>query len=733
MKVSLLKSVVLTLGVIAMLTACKREKGNDVNVSLSASSTSFTNGQVELTVSLSGTSTTAVSATISAAGTVPAAALSFNSKVSIAAGETSAKVPVTVDLESLEAGNYEAVFTIASVSGAQLNSAKASVTVSLAAEGSHPVVSIKTYSDTFAEGKATFTIGLDKAAAADVVVNFEVKSEDGSVPADALTFSNPATVPAGATEFVVNVTLDDTKLATISSYAIIAISSVSENAEVATTKTKTWIQALGSAKLRNDWRVAFEGDYEQDGNVYHSISAQGVEGGYYIFVYEKGLVASNFKSLSEYLQYMEINAVGPAIGTDDAYQIKKGDTGWLYYKFAVGDYEVFLAGCTEDGHITGEYATCDFSVEPTPEMLAAYDQYLGEWVLQSPKMAWTISEKQKGVSYTIMGIEGQEWPVEALLNEDLQLEIHAQGPMSTNYEATYQGTTYTCSVYLYGIDNDPNSGYYWTGDYVIAYGELDNDGNIALSGGSVSSSDGEFEIGTMIYIAEDNAGKIALSISNNACGLPNMLLNPDNIEEEESPVVAATYDDFIGEWVIDGFWFGISSSDKENTYEFSIGDGYEAEAKFEDGTLTLYDQVFGSFTHQSYGACRYMIGGIFTYGGSEYMYYYNNNGKDFSAISKIFTAQLHESGNVTFIPGTCQYGDYVAFRYRWWIAEEGDNYGLGNWLTDSIYLDGIMKPYVEEAEPTAASIRRNNKVERGSVSRVRGRSAKSIANRINTL
>ncbi|MBO7069987.1 MAG: hypothetical protein J6W09_01690 [Bacteroidales bacterium] len=714
MKVSLFKSLLVVAATVVLFASCS-PKQESVRVGLDATAPSFANGKVDLIVALSGQSATNVGVTLTASGSIPASSLTFEKNPSIPAGTTSKTVSVTVDESTLEPGDYEATFSISSVTGADINVAKQSVTVKLTVEAPViiPEVSIPSYSEAFTDNKASFKVALDKAIDSDVVVNFEVKTDLGeyeAVPAEALSFSNPLTIAAGTTEFEVEVTLDPTAIAKgVSSYAAIAIASVSENAKVASRKIQTYIEAFSplQANLRSDWSVTFAGEYTAtNGNIYHEIDAAGMgeNGTYYIFIYEKGLVASEFEDISEYLQYMEENAVGPNLGTENAYQIKKGEEGWLYNKFSVGEYEIWLAGCREDGHLTGDYTTSTFAIEPTQEMKDAYNKFLGEWILDSPTLTWTIKEKVFGSSYTIEGLEGLDWPVEALLNEDLQLEIHAQ-KVADSYSVSTDDGTFDCTVGLYGIDD--GEGYYWTGTYTIAYGAIDEDGNIQLTGGKVSGSSGSFGLKTMIFIAEAKNGKGAWSLTNSACNLPNVLINPDNIEKETTPVVSASFNDFIGTWVFNGYPIEIKAGETENTYVFSIDPELEAVAKYEDGALVLYDQILSTYeeTEAGYGTCADFIGGIFAYGGKQYTYYMFNNSAVQTEISKIFTAQLHESGNITLLPGECKYGEYIGFSYSWVILNTAHQY-YGNGGSYVKLMFDIVKPYVEEPQVSSAALRK---------------------------
>ena len=710
MKTNIWKLAVAGAAALALLAGCQKPENQAVTPKVSISATpSFTNGAATLTLTLSAAATSEVTVTLGVEGTIPTANITYTNTVKFAAGSTSQTVPVTVKTDGLAGGSYVASFSIKSATGAEVGSpSDASVTLTVTEEATPSVVNITASDAEFVNNKATLTITLDKAQKDAVSVTLAIAAEvEGytAIPAEALTLENPVTFVAGETSKVISITADPAKLPAGESWTVISIASVSSNATIGNKKS-VYIMATNAmeAKLREDWTVAYVGEEEYEGEMYSVIDVDGLgeNGTYYIFIYAKGTVADNFETVTEYLQFMEDNLIAPTLGTADAYQIKDGDTGWLYYQFAVGEYEIWLAGCNAAGHLTGEYTTNTFTIEPSDEMKAAYPKFLGEWILENPRTTWTITEKVFGSTYTITGMEGQDIPVEAHLNENLELEIYAQENLDDNYQVTYQNQTFDCVLNLYGIDN--GEGYYWTGEYLIATGTLDEDGNVVLTPGTVSDGSKTYDLAYMIFIAEDKKGQGAFSITDKYPALPNYLINPNNVQTEDTPVVKAAYSDFLGAWNIDGYEFNVLAGSDESTYVFSIGEGYEAVAKFEDGTMTLYDQTFGAFQHQSYGACSFMIGGIFVYSGTEYMYYYYNNNGDFSMITKIFTAQMHQSGNITFIPGSCEYGDYIGFAYRWWITEPGESYGLGNWMTETLHLDVVVTPIVEELQAPKAPL-----------------------------
>jgi len=515
MKTSFFKTALLALGTLLMLASCEFNQ-NKVLVGISASSTSFSNGKVDLVVSLSEASSKDVQAEISYTGNIPS--FDYSAVATVKAGASSVKVPVSVDVDKLQPGTYEATFTIETVNGGQINASANSVTVSLtkdAPEVIPVVVTISQYSETFESGKASFILSLDKAAEADVTVNFTVETEvEGAVaiPAEALSFENPAVIAAGSTSKQVEVTLDMAAVQKgISNYAVIAIASVSENAKVAGSRTKTYIEANIplTANLRSDWTVTFDGEVAVEDGIAHGITifGPGEDEAYYIFVYQAGLVGKYFgEDVTNYIETME-GYVAEAMGTEDAYNMKSGGNQWLYNPFTVGSYEVWVLGCSASGHLTGDYGVGTFSVEPTAEVLEAYNKWLGEWNVtrQSLTDKWVISENVPGVSFYIQGIDGGNSTIADIL---VEADYDAANDAIVLYtqdckEWTYNGKTYT--IGLLGLFNGANlvSGDFELGT-VTRTGE--NTATITSGGSQVTLSSGTYDVSGMTFFAYDSTG-----------------------------------------------------------------------------------------------------------------------------------------------------------------------------------------------------------------------------------
>ena len=115
----------------ALFTACQKDSVNVAMVSVNAAGEYFVNGEAELIISLSEAVGNAVNYDIKVSGTIPQENMEFNGKDVIPAGTSVVAVPVKVNTEGMEEGEYEAVFTMYSVIGASMDPEMKSVTILL--------------------------------------------------------------------------------------------------------------------------------------------------------------------------------------------------------------------------------------------------------------------------------------------------------------------------------------------------------------------------------------------------------------------------------------------------------------------------------------------------------------------------------------------------------------------------------------------------------------------------
>lgn len=712
MKASLFRTALLTLAAVSMLTSCDLfNKKEDIFVGISASSPSFVDGKANIKVSLSGASSDPVSVSLGSEGNIPENALNVNYSAEVPAGSTSVDIPVKVDVDKLPAGNYEITFSINSVNGGKVDPSKNSCSFSLSVQevkADPSVVSISNYSESFTGGMASFTLALDKASDTDVTVNFTVQSEaDGyvAIPAAALTFDNPAVIPAGSLSKEVNVTLDLSAVQKgISNFAVIVISSVSDNAQIASSKTKTYIEANVelSASLRNDWSVAFAGELQNEGNVYHGISVSGTgeNSPYYIFIYNKGLVETYFQGdMSAYVKTME-EIVAEALGTADAYQIKTGDKTWLFQLFPVGEYEIWLLGCTESGHITGDYATATFKIEATAEQLEAYGKWLGEWDVTRRNLTdkWVITENVPGASFFIQGIDGTNQLIADILVEADYDAVNDQIIIYTQdcKEWTNGGINYTISL----IGMYQNSTQLVSGDFDLAVIKKTGENTASItSGGQVTLTGGTFDVTGMTFFAVPDDGSGSGYVFNNQV----FYLWPETMSKVVANENDEVYNSFLGDWNIkrmDSEWDDTAEEFKE-TGEVSdvwtiapkvagrsfVISGIEGYSDIE--VTADYDAASGTFSVKE----QYLQVGEFKIGFLG-LFYYPGDAQNKAGIylwdsgATIFSAQK-AGDTINLVPGQAGSFGTMTMAQAFEIADGGyynlhnDGYVLPNVLTKS--------------------------------------------------
>ena len=531
---AILRNVVLALGAIALLASCDLFKKDEVFVSISSDSPSFVDGKLTLKVSVSPASSKDVAVTLSDSGNIPAGALSYTQAFTIPAGTASANVDVTVDVDLVPAGVYSVTFAIAEANGAKIDPNAKECAVSLSvAEQAPPQVFISNSSEAFVDGKAKFTVSLDRAIKENVTVDFEVLTDvEGYLPiaAEALSFSNPATIPAGSTSAEVEVTLDESKVMKgVSQYAVIAIKSA-VNAELAGAKTKAYIEANIElkAKQRSDWTVSYEGDITEEGVIYSGVKVSGIAEGqnYYLFVYNKGVVAQYFPEtgVAGYLQFLSEDVM-ESMGTEDAYEIQTGNDTWLYDRLAVGAYEAWIVGCDAEGFVTGEYGTGEFTIEPNQAQKDAYDKWLGEWNIKADAIK-VVEKDRSQVSFTVYT---KDYYIDAALDADANLNFFVTDPCADGG-----------NVGFFGYLPSEQEGYIsiYSGDEPIGCAKLSEDGTQATI---ESTLNGTFTgMAAFTYQGDSFTGWGSFDVE-----FPAVMKRPQQASEN--------YLKWIGTWKIEGF------------------------------------------------------------------------------------------------------------------------------------------------------------------------------------
>jgi len=549
MKTNIWKIAVAALAAASVLVGCAKqpEQGATASVSLKADA-AFSNNAATLTLTLSEAAASEVSVTLGVEGDL-ASKLTWNPVAKIEKGAKTQTVAVTVNPDGLAAGTYSAKFAIKSVTGVTVGSpAEATVTLTVGESEVVPTVSIDAYDEAFADNKASLTLKLSAAAKADVSVALALATEYDDynvIPASALTYTNPVTIAAGQTSATVDFTLDDAELPAGSNWLVVDIESA-EGATVGSQK-RAMIEAVKKieAKLREDWSVEYAGEKEYEGSTVSVMSVSaGETDSWYLFMVDPEEIAE-VGTLSDYIQSMEDYEIAPYIGTEYAYNIRTGATDILYNRFTVGEYTFYVFGCDEQGHLTGDYAQTSFSLEPDDVMKAAYDSWLGEWVLSRSSIQ--IVQDVQYVSYKISGILGSEYEVDAILGWDGELIIK-------NTMDIVKG------VGFFGLTSSYNL---WFGDMNVAVATLAEDGQSAQLVGldSPDSSRGSFSMLAFLdYSDEEN---ISFAVDGTV-NLPATLNRP-------ATEVDPNYAKWLGTWSVEGFDLPLTIAEDVTNQSFTMG------------------------------------------------------------------------------------------------------------------------------------------------------------------
>ena len=699
MKMKNLKIAAALLACTALFAGCDiiESVGTTPTVTLTALSDSFdAQGEANISVVLSSLALEEVTVSLAVSGDA-ATAVTMDKIVKIGLGSKSQPLTVKVDLAQIKSDSSVTI-AIQSAVGATVGAPKeVTFAVKAAAVAEDPgVVSISADDEFAADGTANVTLKLNKALAQDVTVELQVNSADDyvTVPAEALTFTNPVVIKAGETTATVKVTLNPDVLPTGDNYALIGIKNVTGNASAAKDAEVliVYVKAI-VANLRSDWSVVY-GGYNPEGYDAIDINVASDTQTYYLTIYYGGTIDANFESITEYLQWFESTQIAPYIGTDDATQFSTGSRTAKFNRLDPETYEVYIIGCNADGHVNGDYAALTFEVKPTDEMLAAVESFLGDWVVNHH--TWTI-ESAGSVYVTITGIEGEEdLPVEAFVNWDGNLEIQ-------NQPYIYESETQV--IGLYGLAG----GSLWTSSgFTIAEVVMNADGESAVITPATSPNGSVFEsIAYLLYSVSD--GKYYLY--SDQIALPATMERPAQTFEETTPVKAGAYEDFIGSWKYADYELLVEPVEGVDTL-FTIS-GFPSQssyakpyAVFKEGALVLSEQELGTWTSSNYGLCVDLLNAIFPYNDKEFRAYAWNTGDP----AVIFKAELHESGNLTLTPGTValEFNDgtsedvpVIGLCYSWMIIEEGSaNYGKGNYAS-TMYIDSKIA-ITPVAAPAAA-------------------------------
>jgi len=230
------------------------------------------------------------------------------------------------------------------------------------------------------------------------------------------------------------------------------------------------------------------------------------------------------KQYDEYIAYYA--TVGYNLTYSDFYY--EGDDFEIFDIFEAGDYYGIAISLDENCEPLGPYQYIEFTKESgsgdTPT--SGYNSWLGEWEIPhgtstTTKDTWTFTEKVKGETYTITGIEGRsDFPIEGQYDASTgNLKVVAQVELGTIDFPSFKD----CPVGFYGATA---AGSFWTPSdpanaYTIFTGTLSGD-TATLTGSTVSDS----AVERAIYIAstgDDEKPYLILKAFSDVTVIPNTL------------------------------------------------------------------------------------------------------------------------------------------------------------------------------------------------------------------
>ncbi len=615
MKISrlfLLLSLVLLMSVLGCTPAAKPTPV----LSITSTQSSFVNKTAYVNLSLSSPSETDVVISLKASGDIDTQYLSFENPVTIPAGSTSAGVIVVLDDSKLEPGEYNVTLSVSGAAGAKL---EGNTSVSLRYARRKAIAEITlTGPDRFSEdGKATLTLTPDVPPVKSVTVMLEVRKAGASegkqlIPPRAITCPETVILPADqASPTTFTVTLDLTQLSPIESEAIIAIEAVSEGGSIVEPGlVRIGAKGTLTPKQKQGWNISYTGDEAipaYGGMVLSRISAQApqTDGNYYVFVYEKEEWKSQVSSIEEYLLWEE-DYINYWIQQGDPEKSYSGAVTILFDRFIVGDYVGFMLGCDESGHLTGEYAECNFSREPTPYMQQQYSRWLGEWEVNGT--VWTISADKENTSYKItnfLGYGATTFP--AYLGWEGELELHGMSVDSNSQYEFFGG-------YYYDKDGDGQQEYY------LDYYESTVVASAVMDGSSAQWSGAPCYRGVPfinVHVFELASGES----THNTLELPEYMCRAHaGSLPEDAPVYSrfAPYEAFLGEWDYMGMPLVIKQKEAGVSYwAIQTEDpdlSFQVEITYKDGSLHMAEQIVGYDEYEPGVEAQYWISGVYKEG-----------------------------------------------------------------------------------------------------------------------
>ena len=245
-----------------------------------------------------------------------------------------------------------------------------------------------------------------------------------------------------------------------------------------------------------------------------------------------------------------------------------GSTGWV--SFSDVDYLYLPADWTKTGSggggggdqpSTGGYAKWLGEWNVTRQS-ASYNESKGQWEYKDDVTdTWTITQKVNGTSYIITGMNGEEFPVEAIYNTDGTFSI-ANGQEVGS--ANFQGFDYALNISLVGTYlSDDGSAYRITGGYDICFASLTSDTEAKLIPNRISVNGlGDIDLSVPRFYATDPKTNVVYGFDGYIMTvLPAKMTKVGGSGGGDTG--SSDYSSFLGSWT----WYSVEDA---TNYSFTV-------------------------------------------------------------------------------------------------------------------------------------------------------------------
>ena len=174
--------------------------------------------------------------------------------------------------------------------------------------------------------------------------------------------------------------------------------------------------------------------------------------------------------------------------------------------YPAGSYCVFAIGMDGNGNPTGNYAEAEISTKAV-----AYNWWIGTWKVTDGNgtvSTVTIAQKENGKSYTVTGLGGFNFALNANFNADGTFTLTGSSTENITTVPYTNGTYVYSTLNLLGLYTVGSSSYYRTGATIdVALGSKTADNKAKVTGYLVSSGGSFYKFLQLVYRGKaSNAG-----------------------------------------------------------------------------------------------------------------------------------------------------------------------------------------------------------------------------------